>query len=112
LAPVFREKRIFGLQPKELIEVAFDIITPAKNLVADAEVLVVTDEILQELNSFKDSGYFFRINHVGLLRGILNHFGIAEDDHGLVHDAIRAGTESKKARMATLAKVGNIPDQV
>ena len=64
---------------------------------------MVTDEIMREFKSFRESQYFFRINHVNLLKGILNHFGI--NDHQLVHDVMRsAGINSKKARMAALAQ--------
>ena len=89
--------------PREHFECAFDIIGPSKNLISDAEVIVVTDEIMREFKSTRDSQYFFRINHVKLLRGILNHFGI--NDHQLVHDVMRAaGINSKKARMAALSQ--------
>ena len=103
VAPVLREKRIFGLQPTELIECAFDIITSGpKSAVADAEVILVVDEIMRLIGSFKDTGYFFQINHVKLLRGLLNHFCIDESNHSVVHEAIRGDVESKKTRMATL----------
>ena len=109
IATVFREKKIFGLQPRERFECAFDIVGPTKNVISDAEVLLVTDEIMREFESFRGSGYFFRLNHVNLLKGILNHFGIS--DHLLVHEVIRAaGINSKKVRMATLAQ--HIPEQV
>ena len=89
--------------PREHFECAFDIIGPSKNLISDAEVIVVTDEIMREFKSTRDSQYFFRINHIKLLRGIFNHFGI--NDHQLVHDVMRAaGINSKKARMAALSQ--------
>ena len=103
IAPVFREKKMYGLQPRERFECAFDIVGPSKSLISDAEVILVTDEIMREFKSSRESQYFFRINHVNLLRGILNHFGI--HDHQLVHDVIRsASITSKKARMAALAQ--------
>lgn len=109
ISSVYREKKIFGLQPKECFECAFDIISPAPNLINDAEIIAVTEEIMAQFKSFKDSVYFFRINHVKLLKGILNHFGI--NDHELVHDTIRAtGIVSKKARMEALSV--QIPEQV
>ena len=96
---------MYGLQPKERFECAFDIIGPTRNLISDAEIIKVTEEIMQEFKSFResDSGYFFRINHANLLKGILNHFSIS--DHQLVHDNIRAaGTISKKDRIAALSQ--------
>ena len=106
------EKKMFGLQPKERFECAFDIIEPTKNPVNDAEVLLVTDQVMHSFASISESGCFFRISHVNLLKGILNHFGIAKEDHRLVHDTIRhsVGNESKKFKMATLSQF--IPDQV
>ena len=110
IAMVFREKKMFGLQPKERFECAFDIVEPTKNLVNDAEVLLVSDQIMHSFASIRESGCFFRINHVNLLKGILNHFGIAPEDHRLVHDTIRhasANNESKKVKMATLSQFIN-----
>ena len=70
VAPVFREKRIFGLHPTEIIECAFDIITSGpKSAASDAECLQVVDEIINSIPSIKDSGCFFQINHVKLLKG-------------------------------------------
>ena len=71
----------------------------------DAEVILVTDEIVQNLPSLKDT--FFRLNHFKLLRGILNHFGIS--DHQLVYEVIRSPV-SKKTKSATLSQ--HIPEQV
>ena len=110
IAMVFREKKMFGLQPKERFECAFDIVEPTKNLVNDAEVLLVSDQIMHSFASIRESGCFFRINHVNLLKGILNHFGIAPEDHRLVHDTIRHNNthnESKKVKMATLSQFIN-----
>ena len=71
VAPVFREKRIFGLHPTEIIECAFDIITSGpKSAASDAECLQVVDEIINSIPSIKDSGCFFQINHVKLLKGM------------------------------------------
>ena len=71
MAPVFREKRIFGLHPTEIIECAFDIITSGpKSAASDAECLQVVDEIINSIPSIKDSGCFFQINHVKLLKGM------------------------------------------
>ena len=73
ISPVFREKRMYNLQPLELTECAFDIISSgAKSSVEpDAEVISVADEIIRSIESFKDSGYFFQINHVKLFAGTI-----------------------------------------
>ena len=69
ISPVFREKRMYNLQPLELTECAFDIISSGAKSLADAEVILVADEIIRSIESFKDSGYFFQINHVKLFAG-------------------------------------------
>ena len=40
---------MFGLQPTELVECAFDIISSGKSTVADAEVILVADEIIRSI---------------------------------------------------------------
>ena len=47
---VLREKKVFGLHPKELSECAFDIVTsePGSCSLADAELLVVSEEMMRE----------------------------------------------------------------
>ena len=79
------------VQPKELLECAFDVITPTDSLIADAEVMVVVDELLRAIQSFKDADntYYFRVNHTSLLRGILLSFGVAESHHAEIYNINR-----------------------
>jgi histidyl-tRNA synthetase len=42
---------------------------------ADAEILALTDSLLREIGL---RGYYFKVGHVGILRNILSHDGIAE----------------------------------
>ena len=84
---VFREVKVFGIHPREQIECAFDIVTPSSGgLLPDAEVLFVADELLRELPaSFAgeacSGGYYIRLNHTSLLRGILVNCGVREELH-------------------------------
>ena len=45
----------------------------------------------QHFPSLRNVKYFFRINHLSLLRGILLHFGIAEEDHRNIFNLIHEG---------------------
>ncbi|QQP56299.1 Eukaryotic translation initiation factor 2 alpha kinase 4 [Caligus rogercresseyi] len=52
ISPVYREEAVFGTTPKELIECAFDIASPEPgSYVADAEVILVVDELIRELGN-------------------------------------------------------------
>lgn len=94
---VYREKKVFGFHPRELYECAFDIITPASgvqnnneltfnyfilnlvgSLIADAEILYIVCEILNELQPLKRKKIVIKLNHVSLIKGILLHFGIRD----------------------------------
>ncbi len=106
---VFREYQIFGYHPKEQIECAFDVVTPAGadvscRVSADAEVLVAAEEILTKLPAFRDVGYFFRLSHAQLLRGVLINCGVADEAmHAEVHSVMReAAKMSKTQRCARL----------
>ena len=120
IAPVFREARVYDVQPKEMIECAFDIISPSKeDLIADAETMVVAQEILRELNAFhKNDGdasqrYLFRLSHMKLFRGILLHFGIDDVHHNNVCSFFKdRDNVSKPQRIEQLTKIGNISEQV
>ena len=80
---VMREKKIFGVHPRELTECAVDIVTPASDPdhgLADAELLLIGQDIVR---SVQDScvtsvKLFYRISHHGLVSGVLQHFGILD----------------------------------
>lgn len=106
VAPVFREIRPFGCHPREEIECAFDIVTPAAgggvggsdgggggsgSLLADAEVLYLTDELLREFPAIPEASYFFRLNHTALLSGILTSCGVSEEYFKEIYHVIREG---------------------
>jgi histidyl-tRNA synthetase len=48
---------------------------------ADAEILALTDSLLKEIGV---KSYYFKIGHVGVLRNILSHEGIAEDQQNSI----------------------------
>ena len=48
---------------------------------ADAEILVLTDDLLKRIDL---RSYYLKINHVGILRGILDEEGIAEEQQNNV----------------------------
>lgn len=114
LFQVYREVRVYGFHPREQIECAFDIVTPTEgSLLADAEIIATTDELLREFPALKDSkSYFIRLNHTLLLKGILTNCGISEEFHLDVFNVIREGERWNKAqRNAHLTSMG-LPEGV
>ncbi|XP_064621826.1 eIF-2-alpha kinase GCN2-like isoform X2 [Lineus longissimus] len=93
---VYREKKLYGLHPRELTEAAVDIVTPNQgNLVPEAEVLHIIHEIIHEFPPLKDRNYYLRVNHTALMRGILMHCGIADELH---NDVVTIINETKTAK--------------
>ncbi|CAH0391950.1 unnamed protein product [Bemisia tabaci] len=83
---VFRERRVFGVHPKELYECAFDIVSAAPgNLLDDAELLSIIWEIFNMFPSvFAQKTWFIRLSHTSLIHAILLHCGFEEDKHAYV----------------------------
>uniref|UniRef100_A0A1B6C0L6 non-specific serine/threonine protein kinase n=1 Tax=Clastoptera arizonana TaxID=38151 RepID=A0A1B6C0L6_9HEMI len=79
---VFKERRVLGLHPRELNECVFDIVsTNTGNLIAEAELLSVMWEILNEFPSLLKKNCIIRLNHTTLLKAILIHCGIEQSRH-------------------------------
>ncbi|XP_057714793.1 eIF-2-alpha kinase GCN2 [Corythoichthys intestinalis] len=77
---VFRPRKLDRAHPKELLECAFDIITPITNsLLPDAETIYTISEIVQEFSALQERNYNIYLNHTSLLKAILLHSGIPED---------------------------------
>ena len=79
IGKVLRERKIFGVHPRELTECAVDIVTPSggDTALADAEVLVLCQDIVQSAAaSWANSRLYLRLSHHGLVTGILHHFGV------------------------------------
>ena len=116
---VLREKKVFGLHPKELSECAFDIVTsdPAGCSLVEAELLVMCEEILSEVGLLEQHNckLYFRVSHSDLLTGVLDHFGVVAEARVRLVLAIKTW-DSLPSRAggqltARLAALG-FPDQV
>ncbi|XP_039757544.1 eIF-2-alpha kinase GCN2 isoform X1 [Pararge aegeria] len=81
---VYREKTK-GFHPRELIECAFDIVTPrTETLWPDAELLVVASRAAIEC-SLKVT---IQLNHTDLLKTLLLSCGVPQDKHDVVYPVL------------------------
>ncbi|XP_025409124.1 LOW QUALITY PROTEIN: eIF-2-alpha kinase GCN2 [Sipha flava] len=79
---VYRQRRVYGVHPRELYEAAFDIVSSSKgNLIAEAELLSIASEIFQKLKNFNHNNCIIRLNHMSLVQGILMYSGIEKARH-------------------------------
>ncbi|XP_049451917.1 eIF-2-alpha kinase GCN2 isoform X1 [Epinephelus fuscoguttatus] len=77
---VFRPRKLDRAHPRELLECAFDIVTPVTNsLLPDAETIYTISEIIQEFPVLQERNYNIYLNHTSLLKAILLHSGVPED---------------------------------
>ncbi|KAM8915910.1 eIF-2-alpha kinase GCN2 isoform 2-T2 [Spinachia spinachia] len=77
---VFRPRKLDRAHPRELLECAFDIITPVTNsLLPDAETIYTISEIVQEFAVLQERNYTIYLNHTSLFKAILLHSGVPED---------------------------------
>uniref|UniRef100_A0A672HF79 Protein kinase domain-containing protein n=1 Tax=Salarias fasciatus TaxID=181472 RepID=A0A672HF79_SALFA len=77
---VFRPRKLDRAHPRELLECAFDIITPVTNsLLPDAETIYTISEMIQEFPALQERNYNVYLNHTSLLKAILLHSGVPED---------------------------------
>lgn len=77
---VFRPRKLDRAHPRELLECAFDIITPVTNsLLPEAETIYTISEIVQEFPALQERNYNIYLNHTSLWKAILLHSGIPED---------------------------------
>ncbi|XP_054469210.1 eIF-2-alpha kinase GCN2 [Anoplopoma fimbria] len=77
---VFRPRKLDRAHPRELLECAFDIITPVTNsLLPDAETIYTISEIIQEFPVLQERNYNIYLNHTSLFKAILLHSGVPED---------------------------------
>jgi eukaryotic translation initiation factor 2-alpha kinase 4 len=96
---VYRERRVFGVHPRELYECAFDIISPNLSTVflsmymigylnvyalgcqlAEAELLAILWEVINEYSKDVQSAVL-RLNHSSLIKAILLNNGIDFEKH-------------------------------
>ncbi|CAD5114215.1 DgyrCDS3360 [Dimorphilus gyrociliatus] len=79
---VYRKCEDERAHPKELFEVAFDIVcNQAFTLTADSEILLLLLDVLREFEMCSRDKLTLTLSHSDLTRGLFNIFGIAEDKH-------------------------------
>ncbi|VVC37487.1 Protein kinase, ATP binding site,Serine/threonine-protein kinase, active site,Protein [Cinara cedri] len=78
---VYRERRVYGVHPRELYEAAFDIISSSQDVIAEAELLSIAVDIFIKLKDFNQKNCIIRLNHISLVQGILMYSGIEKARH-------------------------------
>ncbi|CAL8138262.1 unnamed protein product [Orchesella dallaii] len=111
---VFRERKVYGLHPRELVECAFDIIdcTPG-SLIADAEILSIAVEVTQELPWFRNKTCTLRLGHTKLLDGLLLHHGVDAKFHSPIKkilSEIKVESASSKSQIQTYLCNRGLPE--
>ncbi|XP_069116071.1 eIF-2-alpha kinase GCN2-like [Argopecten irradians] len=77
---VYREKMHNIQHPREITECVFDIVTHNQgNLIPDAELLVMVQDVVNEFPVLQARNYYVRMNHVSILHAILSHSGVPDD---------------------------------
>ncbi|XP_032882473.1 eIF-2-alpha kinase GCN2 isoform X2 [Amblyraja radiata] len=106
---VFRPRKRDRCHPKELLECAFDIVTPiTSNLLPDAEVIHTIAEIIQLFPVLQERNYSIYLNHISLLRSVLLHCGIPEDKLQQVCSILCDSMVGKLTRREAEAKFYNL----
>ncbi|XP_019525004.3 eIF-2-alpha kinase GCN2 [Aedes albopictus] len=106
---VYREKKVFNFHPKQVYECAFDVVTPNRgNLIVDAELILIANEIMRELNLLDLSrNVFFRINHISLLRSILLHCNVPPDKYKELFEIVLDFFDAKISKFQLIASVSS-----
>ncbi|KAH0620584.1 hypothetical protein JD844_021211 [Phrynosoma platyrhinos] len=106
---VFRPRKLDRCHPRELLECAFDIITPAGNsFLPIAETIYTISEIIQEFPVLQERNYSIFLNHTALLKAILVHCGIPEDKLNQVYTILYDAVIEKLTKREVEAKFCNI----
>ncbi|XP_064182546.1 eIF-2-alpha kinase GCN2 [Anguilla rostrata] len=106
---VFRPRRLDRSHPKELLECAFDIVTPVTNsLLPDAETIYTISEIIQEFSVLQERNYSIYLNHTSLLKAILLHSGVPEDKLHQASSILCDAMSEKQTRREVEAKFCNL----
>ncbi|XP_054828909.1 eIF-2-alpha kinase GCN2 isoform X2 [Eublepharis macularius] len=106
---VFRPRKLDRCHPRELLECAFDIITPAGNsFLPIAETIYTISEIIQEFPVLQERNYSIFLNHTALLKAILLHCGIPEDKLNQVYIILYDAVTEKLTKREVEAKFCNI----
>ncbi|XP_060616148.2 eIF-2-alpha kinase GCN2 [Anolis sagrei] len=106
---VFRPRKLDRCHPRELLECAFDIITPAGNsFLPIAETIYTISEIIQEFPVLQERNYSIFLNHTALLKAILVYCGIPEDKLNQVYTILYDAVTEKLTKREVEAKFCNI----
>lgn len=109
---VYREKKVFNFHPKQIHECAFDIITPNRgNLLADAELLFIAYDIVNELPVLAQRNVSFRLNHTSLLRAILLYCNVPQERYNDVLALTNDFLEGKISKFQLNSSINSILDQ-
>ncbi|XP_032355681.1 eIF-2-alpha kinase GCN2 [Etheostoma spectabile] len=107
---VFRPRKLDRAHPRELLECAFDIITPVSNsLLPDAETIYTIYEIVQEFPVLQERNYNIYLNHTSLLKAILLHCGVPEDKLSQASTILCDAMSEKLTKREVEAKFYNFP---
>ncbi|XP_058833033.1 eIF-2-alpha kinase GCN2-like [Topomyia yanbarensis] len=106
---VYREKKVFTFHPKQVYECAFDIVTPNRgNLIVDAELVSIANEIMHELNLLdQQRNVFFRMNHISLLRSILLYCNVPLDKYKELFEIVLDFLDEKISKFQLVASINN-----
>ncbi|XP_069510004.1 eIF-2-alpha kinase GCN2 [Ambystoma mexicanum] len=106
---VFRPRKLHRYHPKELIECAFDVVTPTTNsYMPIAETIYLISEIIQEFPVLQDRNYSVYLNHTAILKAILLHCGVPEDKLHQVYSILYDAMTEKLSRREVEAKFCNL----
>ncbi|KAG1661721.1 eIF-2-alpha kinase GCN2 [Nymphon striatum] len=106
---VYRKRKVFGQHPKELIECSFDIVTNScTSLIPDAEVLMVTEEILNEFPLLQSRNYVLKLNHANIIQAILNDCGISEERHNDIYSVLKEFHIKHESKFAIQTELSNM----
>ncbi|KAK7506996.1 hypothetical protein BaRGS_00001847, partial [Batillaria attramentaria] len=86
---VYRQSKVFGLHPREMMECAFDIVTATYSCsIPDAELLVLVQEVINEFPGLQSRQFKVCVNHSLLVQAVLLHCGVPQDQVSTVMTAL------------------------
>ncbi|KAK0555682.1 eukaryotic translation initiation factor 2-alpha kinase [Tilletia horrida] len=106
ISPVFRENVIAGSQPRSVLEVDFDIISPDKNRMAEAEVMSLVGQLIDEFPGLSTDKWGFYVNHGEILDILLDRI---PDKHRPALLSAVAGLGWKRTNAAARKKLAQLP---
>lgn len=73
IADVYRENLLAGAQPRAVLAASYDIVSPEPDPVAEAEIIVIVDELL-DIPGLAGESYEIQVGHGSILAEILSRF--------------------------------------